>query len=151
MENRLAFDKPIKKRKYKRQTAEKALEMVKQKIIEVNDNSEFLYYIDRAILFGSYINSDKEYVGDLDIALYTTFKGKKSKELEMNKKRAAEKDFQGNFVLSFIYGKEEVAKYIRNGKQIISLHNGNQAEKNSKRHKEKNYIYWDKSEVIYNR
>ena len=55
---------------YSRVTAQRALENVIQRIEKANNKKDFIYKITKAVLFGSYINSDKDKVGDLDIALY---------------------------------------------------------------------------------
>lgn len=65
-----------KTRKYSRKTAQNNLKNVIQKIKEVNEKDEFIYKITKAVLFGSYINSSKDKIGDLDIAIYTELKDK---------------------------------------------------------------------------
>jgi predicted nucleotidyltransferase len=122
----LELEKQIRKRRFKRKTADAALKMVKRRIAQANRNADFIYRIDKAVAFGSYINSDKEYVGDLDIAVYYSFKGKAAIESlpEANRKRASQMGFKGSFLESVYYGIIEVFRYLKNGKQIISLHDG---------------------------
>ena len=51
---------------YSRTTAKKALDNVIIKIKEANERKDFIYKITKVVLFGSYINSTKEKIGDLD-------------------------------------------------------------------------------------
>jgi len=69
------------KKVFSRETAKKALENVKLKIKEANEREDFIYRIKKAVLFGSYINSDKEKVGDIDIAIYIDLKEKITPEV----------------------------------------------------------------------
>jgi len=48
------------KKQFSRETAQRALENLKQKIKEANQREDFIYEIKKAVLFGSYINSNKE-------------------------------------------------------------------------------------------
>lgn len=50
----------------KRQTAGKLLEDFIRRIYELNSSTHYLYYVRRALLFGSYL-TDKERLGDIDI------------------------------------------------------------------------------------
>ena len=82
---KLKLEKPHKTNTtYSRETAKRALENVVQRIKEVNENKEFIYKITKAVLFGSYINSTKDKVGDLDIAVYVDLKDKSIPEVEQN-------------------------------------------------------------------
>ena len=64
------------KKQFSRETAQRALENLKQKIKEANQREDFIYEIKKAVLFGSYINSNKEKIWDIDIALYIDLKDK---------------------------------------------------------------------------
>lgn len=139
-----------KSRVYSRETAQKSLKNVIKRINEANRNDEFIYKITKAVLFGSYINSNKEKVGDLDIAIYIELKDKAKPEVEQNMERAKTSNSYVPFILKFIYGKEEVFKYIKDKKHILQLHDGNKVDNDSKKHKEPfSYIYCDKYKIIY--
>ena len=126
---RLKLVKSLKNKKlYTRETAKMTLENVIKRIKEANRNDEFIYKITKAVLFGSYINSNKEKVGDLDIAIYIELKDKSKPELEQNMERASTSNSYVPFILKFIYGKEEVFKYIKDKKHILQLHDGNKME-----------------------
>lgn len=148
---KLELEKPHKAgTTYSRKTAKKTLENVIQRIKEANANDKFIYRITKAVLFGSYINSDKEKIGDLDIAIYLELKDKSKDENEQNFARARTSSNYVPFILRFIYGKEEVFKYIKNKKRILELHNGARVDEDAKNYNEPiSYIYFDKHKVIY--
>ena len=124
MERLKLENKKTNRQQFKRETATKTLENVLQKIKEVNRNKDFIYTITKAVLFGSYINSNKEKIGDLDIAIYLKLKDETKSE--------------------------EVYKYIKNNKRIVQLHDAVEIEKESIRYNEPiSYIYIDKYKIIY--
>lgn len=138
------------RKNFSRETAKKTIENVLIKIKEVNKNDRFIYKITKAVLFGSYINSDKEKIGDLDIALYIELKDKTRPEIEQNFERAGVAINYIPFIFKFIYGKEEVFKYIKDKKRILQLHDGNKIDEYAYKHKELvSYIYNDKYLIIY--
>lgn len=148
---RLKLMKSLKNEKvYTRETAKKNLENLIKRIKEANEKEEFIYKITKAVLFGSYINSKKEKIGDLDVAIYIELKDNSIPEIEQNLERARTSNGYVPFILKFIYGKEEVFKYIKDRKHILELHDGNKVDKDSKEHKEPlSYIYFDKYKIIF--
>lgn len=135
---------------YSRATAQRALENVIQRIEKANNKKEFIYKITKAVLFGSYINSNKEKVGDLDIALYIELKDKSKDEIEQNFARAKTSINYVPFLMRFIYGKEEVFRYVKDKKRVLQLHYGNKVDEDAKNFNEQiSYIYIDKHKVIY--
>ncbi|MBO6233164.1 MAG: nucleotidyltransferase domain-containing protein [Clostridia bacterium] len=135
---------------YSRTTAKKALDNVIIKIKEANERKDFIYRITKVVLFGSYINSTKEKIGDLDIAVYVELKDKSIPEIEQNQIRAREKCYGLPTILQFIYGKEEVFKFIKDRKRILELHDGIMVDYESKKRNEPtSYIYFDKYKIIY--
>ena len=148
---RLELIKVTKNKKiYTRETARKALENVIQRIKEANKNDEFIYRITKAVLFGSYINTNKEKVGDLDIAIYLELKNHSKPEYIQNRIRALNSLNYVPFLLEFIYGREEVFKFIKNRKQVLELHDGVRVDEDAKQHNDPiSYIYFDKYKIIY--
>ena len=52
--------------------------------------------------------------------------------------------------MRFIYGKEEVFRYIKDKKRVLQLHYGNKVDEDAKNFNEPiSYIYIDKHKVIY--
>lgn len=147
----LPLENVERKRLFKRETADKVLKNVLDKIKEVNKDKDFIYYIKKAIIFGSYINSNNEKIGDLDIALYLELKDKTISEEKQNCDRCkkAGKGYQP-FIMQLLYGKEEIFKFIKDNKKILELHDGVRAELESKYYDDPYcYIYADKNKVIY--
>ena len=120
------------------------------KIKEANERKDFIYRITKVVLFGSYINSTKEKIGDLDLAIYVELKDKSIPEIEQNQIRAREKCYGLPTILQFIYGKEEVFRFIKDRKRILELHDGIMVDYESKKRNEPtSYIYFDKYKIIY--
>lgn len=59
---------------YSRTAADRVLNNLLDKIKVANKREDFIYRITKVVLFGSYINSTKEKIGDLDIAIYVDLK-----------------------------------------------------------------------------
>lgn len=137
------------KKQFSRETAQRALENLKQKIKEANQREDFIYEIKKAVLFGSYINSNKEKLGDIDIALYIDLKDKETPEIEQNCKRAKESGKEMPYLMRMIYGKEEISKFVKDRKAVIELHDGYLIDRRVEETGLPNYIYTDKNEIIY--
>lgn len=147
---KLNLEKPHKTNAiYSRETAKRALKNVVKKIKEANENEEFIYKITKAVLFGSYINSTKEKIGDLDIAIYVELKNKDIPEVEQNIARAQSSYNYVPFILKFIYGKEEIFKYIKDKKKVLELHDGVKVDEDAKKLNEPSYIYFNENKVVY--
>ena len=135
---------------YSRATAAKALNNLLAKIREVNKRDDFIYTITKAVLFGSYINSTKEKVGDLDVAIYIMLKDNTTPENKKKKKRARLKYHSLPTPMEMIYGKEEVFKFIKDRKRVIEIHDGALVDFYSEeRNEPKSYIYFDEYKIIY--
>ena len=141
-----------KKRQYKRHTADEALKMIINQIEQVNSMDDFVYFVDKAVLFGSYLDIDKQTLGDIDIAIYLSPKRTDVDEMELNLNRSYKKDYSGAFCNRLFYGREEVCKFIKNRKSVVSLHAGREAEIESlKFNEDVCYIYLNKYAIIYDR
>lgn len=135
---------------YSRLTAERALNNLLLKIEEANKKEDFIYRITKAVLFGSYINSNKEKVGDLDVAIYIVLKDETIPEIEQNQNRARIKSYGLPTVMEMIYAKEEIFRFIRDKKKVLELHDGVMVDYESQKRKEpKSYIYFDEYRIIY--
>ncbi len=135
---------------YSRITAKRALDNIIKKLEEVNYHDEFIYKVTKAVLFGSYINSSKDKLGDVDIAIYVELKNKDIPELEQNYNHSKQVTFNMPFVFRYTYGKEEVFKFLKDKKRVIQLHDGDLVDYEAKKYGyEISYIYFDKSRIIY--
>lgn len=104
----------------KRSTADRLLKGVQERILEVNRNPDFCYYVREAVVFGSYVNApEKDMLGDLDIALDLVPRYDKNGP-EMQRKMC-EYSGHGSFLDYLDWPLAEVLKYIRNKSGYISL------------------------------
>lgn len=106
-----------------RSTARELLEGIAQKAREANARPEFVYSVARIAVFGSYVSSDKEKLGDLDVAieLVPRYQGD-------DLTKAREEAFiqwgpqTSNIVDRYMFACNEVARYLRNRSACMSLH-----------------------------
>lgn len=117
------LEREEKKTRVKRETAKKNIDMVLDRIKDVNANMYYLYYIDKAVLFGSYLNSTKEILGDVDIALYHSPKLEFEDVDRLSVERAYNHGISDIFMIHS-FAREEVLKYIKNRKVSLSFHDG---------------------------
>lgn len=137
-------------KKFNREIANKALENVKQKIIEVNNNENFIYRITKAVLFGSYLDFKEEKIDNLDIAIYIELKSLNLAEVEQNINRSMETRKNMPYILRCFYGKEEIFKYVKDKKRVIRLHDGVAVDRDAIRYNQYvSYIYSNKHQIIY--
>ena len=91
----------------------------------MNKDDNFLYRVTYAAAFGSYVNTERETIGDLDIAFRLEPKG----EGEDFKKRCDLKSDEcrsSNWFLYKTWPREEVLRYLKNKSGYISLHSYDQ-------------------------
>ena len=110
---------------YSRKNADKALQTLQDKIDTVN-NGSYIYYIDKVVLYGSYINDpQKEKIGDVDIAVFISLKDNSIPEFTQNEMRytLAGKTIEGGIRNIFIrreYGIAEIKKVLKKATPIIA-------------------------------
>ena len=116
-----------KKRLYKRETVEKIFNELRERVMFVNYNGH-IQKVKDVIVFGSFINSDKSMVHDLDVLYVLYPRDHKNDRLE--RQIAANRMFERRpfsnvsyFELSY-YPENEVYWYLKNKNGIISLHSG---------------------------
>jgi len=127
-----------KDRKMRRTTADRLLSGVKDRIREANANPDFCYTISEAYVFGSYANSDREMLSDLDIAV--RLQARCPTDSEQYRRRQAECPY-GDVFLQLVWPKEEVLRFIRNRSGYISIHTLGDPEQDA-------IIFSDKTERI---
>ena len=106
----------------KRSTADRLLNGFIERISKVNSDDSYLYRVDRAVVFGSYVNDpDKDMIGDLDIGLKLVPKheGKEHEELCDLKRRECR---SSDLFTSVVWPTEEILRMLRNRSAYISLH-----------------------------
>jgi len=105
----------------KRTTADILLEGLKNRIIEINTSDNFNYKVERAVVFGSYVNTDCEMVGDLDVAV--SLKPKWNNDEQKNKDRVKSEECKNNdFLICLFWPQMEVKRYLKNRSAYISIH-----------------------------
>ena len=118
-----------KGREYKRETVCKALEGFLDRCMELNqidwDEDDILSYrnITDITVFGSFVNSNKEKVHDLDIhivwALTDFAKSMDSRERMVLASRLA--PYGTNYIISCFWEQEGCARFLKNRSPILSL------------------------------
>jgi len=102
-----------------RNEAQKRIDGLPKRIEQANQNPEFAYTISRAFVFGSYLETDKQYLGDVDIALEFEPKEKdpqKQQEREEVRKVLAKASGKVNSLLDFdSWPKNEICDFLQEG------------------------------------
>lgn len=109
-----------------RKTAEKKIEEFLKRVEEVNKNEYFLYRVDKAVVFGSYL-SDQERINDIDIAVVANRKHDDfEKFYNETMKRASDAEAKGRRFSSansmLYYTWDEVMLFLKSRSRAISLH-----------------------------
>lgn len=106
-----------------RSTARKLLVSLVQRAQEINTNPDFVYSVSRIAVFGSYINTDKEKLGDLDIAveLVPRYEGD-----DLVREMVEAFNQRGPQTYSIIdrysFARYEIERYLRNRSKCLNLH-----------------------------
>lgn len=113
--------KPIK-----RKTAEKKIEEFLKRVEEVNKNEYYLYRVDKAVVFGSYL-SDQEQINDIDLVVVLKRKdGDFDKFYNETMKRAGDAEANGGHFSSanskLYYTHREVILFLKGRSRAISIH-----------------------------
>ena len=109
-----------KDRKMKRSTADRLLEEIQERILEVNENPDYCYRVTEALVFGSYVNDPgREMLSDLDIAIRLEAKyPRDSPQFKARQDLAKTNDY----LLMLVWQQEEIYRFIRNRNGYISIH-----------------------------
>lgn len=114
----------------KRMNKEKA-DLIFQKfidrVVEVNSNNTFLYYVKQLFLFGSYLDRSSDDFGDLDIAFVLERKIKDSNDFMAAQQKLVQDACENGKVFSSIveevcYAETIVLKHLKSRSPYISLH-----------------------------
>lgn len=106
-----------------RSTAEKLLEGIVQRAREANARPEFVYSVARIAVFGSYVSSDKENLGDLDVAIELVPRYQGDDFDQAREEAFMQRGPQtSNIVDRYMFAYNEVARYLRNRSTCVSLH-----------------------------
>ena len=137
---------------YRRETADKAIAMLKERITLANASEDFIYWIDKAVVFGSYIDSDEEHLADVNIAIYVTERYDMQTIRKLSVEQSYEANFEGSYLGRMFWAREKLFKYIRNRKVVIALCEGKETDQASQSIRENaSVIYANGYEVLYER
>jgi hypothetical protein len=114
--------KPIKKA-----TAEKALQEFLERVRTVNLESGYLYAVERAVLFGPYLEG-AEKIKDVDITVELAAKERNLAKLEAReKKQGDEAEANGKRFKSFVdrraWSRNKVLAYLKGNSRSLAVHN----------------------------
>jgi predicted nucleotidyltransferase len=117
-------------KRVQRETAELVLSGFMARVQEINDDPRFLIKVAEIVLFGSYL-SDKETLGDLDIACKYEFKFASSDTQAFAQKlnehfKTSGRSSKG--LADLFWPWEQVQLYLKNRKRTISLHEVEEVE-----------------------
>ena len=110
-----------------KEKADKIFKEFMQRVEEINNNSYYLCKVEKLLLFGSYLNFDKDDYGDIDIAFELKRKIDNFDEYEKARKKSIkEMEQKGKYFSSFMdemfFPEKEVILKLKNKCQYISLH-----------------------------
>jgi predicted nucleotidyltransferase len=114
--------KPIK-----RETADRILGEFLSRVREVNENDHYLYKVTLVVVFGSYLDAQKETLNDLDLAVDLEFKeagmSKRKELLNARIREAREEGRQfGTHLAQVSWPITEAKQFLKSRSTAISLH-----------------------------
>ncbi|HET9505245.1 MAG TPA: nucleotidyltransferase domain-containing protein [Hymenobacter sp.] len=110
-----------------RAKAEKLLAEFLDRVREVNASADFLYKVDKVVVFGSFLRPEVAELNDLDVAVELTSKfangdqRRAASDALVAKAYAAGRSFSG-FMDELMYPYNMVKTFLRNRSRYISLH-----------------------------
>lgn len=106
----------------RRATADRLLEGLKERIVEVNRSDTYVFRVSRAVVFGSYVNNPEfDMLGDLDVGVL--LEPKYGPEEQTTRCRMKSMECRsGDYLDMMGWPREEVLRKLRNRSPYISLH-----------------------------
>lgn len=106
----------------KRSTADRLVDEIQARILEINSNDELAYKVTRAVLFGSYINSDCETLSDIDLGIMIEPRLIDKEKQHLLKKERSKMCKSGDWFVVMAYPTTEIYRIIRGSSKYISIH-----------------------------
>jgi predicted nucleotidyltransferase len=103
-----------------RKCAEKLLEEVVDRAENINKDEKYLNYVTKIAVFGSYVNTDKDMLGDLDIAIERSNRYQGDERQDQLMKLA--KSFKGSYMDGLFKAADMEFKEIKGKSKCISVH-----------------------------
>lgn len=106
----------------RRSTADRMVKELQERILEINSDDRYAYKVGRAVIFGSYVNSDCDTLGDIDVGylLEKRFSDRARHDSLVESIRRNHRC--SDWLLRLAWPMEEVIRRIRNRSGYISLH-----------------------------
>jgi len=107
----------------KRSTADKLLEGLTERALQINKDPYYLYKVSRLVVFGSYVNDpEMDTLGDLDIGFLLEPKHSGQMQESLERKRSKSAPGYLDWMTAMFWSQEEVLRRLRNRSAYISLH-----------------------------
>lgn len=107
-----------------RATADRLIEELLKRVKEINTSKEFLYSVVKVILFGSYLDGNKERISDVDVAVFVVPKDTDLNNHSANCRKQSDKEapyYAGFFERQF-FSYTKTLKYLKNRSRGLSVH-----------------------------
>lgn len=111
----------------KRAKAEQLLAQLLNRVQEVNTSPNFLYKVDKVLVFGSYLRSEVAELNDLDVAVELTAKHTNPDERQAAARALVKEAYQAGrsfsgFMDELLYPYNMTKTFLRNRSRYLSLH-----------------------------
>jgi hypothetical protein len=110
----------------KRAVAAQNLNALIERAAEVNANPDFLFWVDRLVVFGSFLDESKSVVGDVDVAMALTRREEDGDRfIELAQARATQAELYGRTFSSFLdrlgWAEMEVRRFLKGRSNVLSF------------------------------
>jgi len=109
-----------------RATAQRALDAFLVRVAEVNGSPAYLWRVDRVVLFGSFLDPERDPVGDVDLAISLSMKNQDSDTRMAEVREHTRAAMAGGrhlptFISQLLWPKNEVLLYLKSRSRVLSL------------------------------
>jgi predicted nucleotidyltransferase/DNA-binding MarR family transcriptional regulator len=110
----------------RRSAAERVLQEFFDRCDEIARDPYWLFFVKKVVVFGSFL-TDKQRLGDIDLAVYTVPKERdRKRHLILTKQRTLRGEFEGrvfhNIIESLYYAERETTRYLLNRSRFLNFH-----------------------------
>ena len=106
-----------------------------------------IYRIKKLVLFGSFLDKTKEYIGNVNLAIYSELKDMSEDSIDQSEKLYLMDLADGkiekfrDYEEAWFYGTKKMLRFIQGGMDILHLHDGMSADEMAESSGTANYIY----------
>lgn len=133
--------------KYTKEEGRKAIEYALARAMEVNQSEEHIYHITKLVVFGSYLDKTKEFIRNVNLAVYFELKDTSENPIDQNENLyfkdlyAGKTERLSDLEESWYYGHRKMFNFLKGDMEFIHLHEGHPADEMAKVSGTENYIY----------